>query len=239
MAKAGDDIAGYEVLGELSPSRSYRARSMDGRIVVLKALEADCLLSGDLHPSIRQRLSRVRELPHKRVANLHGVDRARERVYLVWDFVDGEPLGQAIKGRSAWELARELALSVEEMHAAGIVHGAIHEGNVFIDRRGDLWLTDVSPLLWTDPQDDALAVVALLEEVAAPQDPALRAVLGRAKREKWGLAQLVRALWPAGEQATDNRELQEDARLRRSALIWAAIAAAAALTVALAVAMYA
>ena len=38
-------------------------------------MDHDCLLRGQLHPSIRERLSRVRELAHGGVANLYGVGR--------------------------------------------------------------------------------------------------------------------------------------------------------------------
>ena len=52
--------------------------------VIRKPLDEDCLLDGDLHPNIRLRLSRVRELPMTAVANLHGVERAGEQVFLIW-----------------------------------------------------------------------------------------------------------------------------------------------------------
>jgi hypothetical protein len=46
-----------------------------GRQVVLKKLDDDCLLDGQLHPSIKLRLERVRELPVRCVANFLGVER--------------------------------------------------------------------------------------------------------------------------------------------------------------------
>jgi hypothetical protein len=61
-------------------------------------------------------------------------------------------------------LARELVLAIQSLHLAGIVHGAIHGGNVIVDDRGEVWLVDVSPLLWTDEQADVDAVITLLAE---------------------------------------------------------------------------
>lgn len=138
---------------------------------ILKLLEADCLLEGKLHPSIRERLERVRELPARRVANLHGVERDGDLTYLVWDYVEGVSWGEYVKredvkrdgalGRPGG-LGRELVLAVRALHATGIVHGAIHEGNVLVDARGEVWLIDVSPLLWVEEREDARGIVELL-----------------------------------------------------------------------------
>src|SRR5439155_19781318 len=57
-----------------------------------KPLPADCLLDGQLHPSIRQRLARVRELPMTRLATLHGVECGGSGAYLVWEYVAGAAL---------------------------------------------------------------------------------------------------------------------------------------------------
>src|SRR5687768_5806805 len=54
---------------------SYLAAGPGGRGVVLKPLDRDCLLKNGLHPSIRERLARVRELALAGVANLYGVER--------------------------------------------------------------------------------------------------------------------------------------------------------------------
>ena len=134
-----------------------------GRRVVLKRLDDDCLLDGQLHPSIRLRLERVRELPVRGVANLLGVERGSDGVAnLVWEFVPGTPLAEV---RSAdWvKLSREVVLAVQSLHAAGIVHGAIHGGNVILDDVGAVHLTHVSPLLYTDPDNDVVDVIAMLD----------------------------------------------------------------------------
>src|SRR5687767_13638500 len=70
------ELCGYPVDSALSPSGStFLAIGPGGRGVVLKKMDDDCLLRGQLHPSIRERLGRVRELAHGGVANLYGVAR--------------------------------------------------------------------------------------------------------------------------------------------------------------------
>ena len=133
--------------------------------VVRKRLDEDCLLDGELHPSIAERLARVRELPVGSVANLHGVERDEHGVWLVWQFIDGVTLDEfASQSHSQPErdnVIHELRLAVAAMHAHGIVHGAIHGRNVIIDSRGRVCLTHVSPLLYSDPADDIREVERL------------------------------------------------------------------------------
>jgi serine/threonine protein kinase len=141
-----------------------------GRRVVLKQLDNDCLLDGQLHPMIRQRLERIRELPVKSVANLLGVERIDGVAQLVWEFVPGTPLAEL--QTDDWpRLAREVVLAIESLHAAGIVHGAIHGRNVLLDENGEIRLTNVSPLLYDDPQQDAQDAIAMLEQLV-PGDEA-------------------------------------------------------------------
>jgi tRNA A-37 threonylcarbamoyl transferase component Bud32 len=178
-------ICGYPVDSALSkasdqPSDSYLAIGPGGRAVVLKAMEDDCLLKGTarsaggqspggLHPSIRERLSRVRELAHVGVANLYGVERDAGRAWMIWEFVPGQTFDEyaSAVGRTPRELAaaaRELALTVDSLHVQGIIHGAVKGGNVIVTPGGLVRLTHVSPYLWADPAEDGRAVLAMLEE---------------------------------------------------------------------------
>ncbi|WP_428939338.1 lipopolysaccharide core heptose(II) kinase RfaY [Fontivita pretiosa] len=140
------------------------------RKVFRKRLEDDCLLGGELHPSIAERLRRVRELPVTQVANLLGVERDQQGVWLVWQYVEGIDLQQLMSSELTDarmdEIAQQLRHVVTAMHAHGIVHGAIHARNVIIDSRGRVRLTHVSPYLHTDPSDDDRAVEQLLGQLA-------------------------------------------------------------------------
>src|SRR5712671_6658663 len=86
-------IGEYRVVRALAKDASFLCLDDAGRRVVLKRLEADCLLGAQLHPSIKERLMRIRELAHRQVATLRTVERTRAgEAWLVWDFVEGEPL---------------------------------------------------------------------------------------------------------------------------------------------------
>jgi hypothetical protein len=171
LADAETEIGGYQVIRVLSPDRTWLARAPGGRLVVLKSLDDDCLWKGQLHPNIKDRLGRVRELAHVGVANLFGVERAGSLVYMVWEFVPGVTFDEHAAARERpWRdvlaLMRELILSVEMLHGRGIVHGAIKASNVIVGERGErAILTHVSPLLYGDPQEDVRAVTAMFREL--------------------------------------------------------------------------
>jgi tRNA A-37 threonylcarbamoyl transferase component Bud32 len=144
-----------------------------GRQVVVKRLDDDCLLDGQLHPSIKLRLERVRELPVRCMANFLGVERDSSTglAQMVWEFVPGTPLAE-LKSAEWLKLSREVVLAVQSLHAAGIVHGAIHGGNVILDACGEVRLTHVSPLLYSDADHDAADVVAMLDALVNEHAPA-------------------------------------------------------------------
>src|SRR5687767_614258 len=195
------EICGYPVDSALSAGGedglppSYLAVGPGGRGVVLKPLERDCVLKGKgtLHPSIKERLSRVRELALTGVANLYGVERDRPaddsgngnaggngrangngaagsvagQAWLIWEYVPGQTFDEYATSpsrtpREVAVAARELILTVESLHLQGIVHGSIKSGNVIVEPGGSVRLTHVSPLLYTEPLEDARCVVDLL-----------------------------------------------------------------------------
>lgn len=196
VARIGD----YPVVRVLREGETFLATGSGGRRVVLKRLPDDCLYEGGLHVSIKERLERIREVPHAGVANLYGVERDGDFVFAVWEYIDGTPLSEYLTTSNARgqmpdfvAAGRELVLSVEGLAKVGLVHGAIHGRNVFWTRDG-IRLTHLSPLLWTDPAADADAVVTLLLDCLnrryTPADLPVHKLLTRAAEEGCELATL-------------------------------------------------
>lgn len=195
------EVCGYPVDSALSDT-CHLAIGPGGRGVTLKRMEDDCLLKGQLHPAVRERLERVREIAHGGVANLFGVERDGPAAWLVWEYVEGQPFDAyaAQPQRTLPELAsagREVALAVDLLHMQGIVHGAVNAGNVIVAPAGAVRLTHVSPLLWDDPAHDADAVVTLLESAVAArggENSSLGWLLARVREERPGLRALAARL---------------------------------------------
>lgn len=229
-------ICGYPVDSALSDN-SYLAVGPGGRGIVLKRMEDDCILKGQLHPAVRDRLGRVREVAHGGVANLFGVERDAGAAWLVWEYVEGEPFDRyaAHADRSLRQLAvvgRDVALAVDLLHTQGIVHGALHGGNVIVTPADAVRITHVSPLLYDDPDEDATAVVVMLVSAVAlrgGENSSLGWLLARARDERISLRALAARL----AALIESRELEEpggevseeDRRPRRLALYGAAFVA--------------
>lgn len=216
-----DDLGGYRVIRELRVGQTYLVHGCGGREVIFKRLDRDCLLGGQLHPNIRERLSRVRELADITVANLYGVERAAGGVWMVWEYVPGAPLEQwAVQARSAKDRAailQDVHLRVRSLHAMGIVHGALHERNVIIDPRGRVRLTHVSPFLYheTDTDEQAMRQMAMDLATCWGVDPA------RSEREQ-GAGPHARTGMAVGALTSDDRG--ESRRGRAWALVAALLA---------------
>jgi hypothetical protein len=233
------ELCGYAVVETLSPGVTYLAIGPGGRGVALKRLDPDCLHHELLHPDVRDRLCRVRELAHAGVANLIGVgkDKAAD-AWLIWEYVEGSPLATHAKEhcRSPRELAvlvRELVLTVESLHVQGIVHGAIQSGNVIVAPDGSVRLTHISPLLYTDPADDADAIVdcanATLDE-RGERSSALGRLMDEARETKMplrGLATRLAVLADAREAVSEpaSTVARRDRRTRKRAVFGAVLAA--------------
>lgn len=197
------EICGRAVDRVLTENHSYLAVGPGGRGVVLKKLDSECLLPSGLHPSVRDRLSRVRELAHAGVANLFGVERDGDDAYLMWEYVDGVRFdfyaGANHSPKEVASLARELVLAVELLHMQGIVHGALIGSNVIITFGSSVRLTHISPLIYSDPQVDIECIWNLLEDAAeqlGDRGTGLMTVAVEGRQSKLSLRQLATRLGP-------------------------------------------
>lgn len=236
-----EELCGYVIDCALSPAGGcFLAIGPAGRGVVLKRMPAECLLRGQLHPSIRERLTRVRELAHAGLANLHGVGREGEEAWLIWEYVEGQTfeayMAQQHTPRELAAVGRELALTVESLHVQGVIHGALGPTNVLISPYGTVRLTHVSPLLYNDPAADADAVIDLLHAAVDAQGgrkgkwPLLK-LLDEAQAENWPLRVLAARLatlvesrqpgQPFHKSALHSRD--DDRKSRRRSLWMAAV----------------
>jgi len=179
-------IGDYRIISALSAT-AFRALGPGDRAVILKLFPADCMQRGQLHPNIHARLSRVRELAHPGVANLHSVERDGNYVFAVWDDVEGLAIDRYMQTNrtspaALARLAKELILVVESLHTLGIVHGRISATNVIVDSRANLRLTHISPLLYDDPELDNAATIELISRLMQVGEQA-ESPLGRAVQE--------------------------------------------------------
>jgi hypothetical protein len=235
------ELCGYSVVETLAPDATYLAIGPGGRGVTLKKLDPDCLYRGLLHPDVHDRLSRVRELAHVGVANLFGVGKGMggdEDAWLIWEYVVGKSLSQYAyehcrSPRDLTLLVRELVLTVESLNLQGIVHGSLNGQNAIVTPDGTIRLTHISPLLYTDPVDDAEAIeqtVGLILEERGERAGPLGRLLAEASESKMslrGLASRLAALADSRDVAPipPSAAAREEQRTRKRAVFGAFLAA--------------
>ncbi len=238
-------LPGYRVV-RLTSETSYLCLAPGDRYVILKPVDEDCLLTGGLHPSIKERLGRVRELAHAGVANLYSVERdAAGGAWLVWEYVGGNTLDDVLAARPTprdlWIIVRELILAIEALHACGIVHGALHERNVLAEGTRHVRLTHVSPLLYTEIGDDESALLDMLERIAVAPHERLGEIAGDARSKpqplRWVRSRLA-GLIESRDVPTTSPVPEIEPTSRRTTLVAAVCVAIGGLAIAYGVKLY-
>ncbi|MEZ6120662.1 MAG: WD40 repeat domain-containing serine/threonine protein kinase [Pirellulaceae bacterium] len=92
---------------------------------------------------------------HKNIVAVHEVGRDGDTVYLVSDFIDGEPLSKRMArkpfdAREAAELVETVCVALQAVHEAGIVHRDLKPDNVLLNKHGVPFLTDFGLAKRTD-----------------------------------------------------------------------------------------
>ncbi|CAA9294297.1 MAG: hypothetical protein AVDCRST_MAG68-1707 [uncultured Gemmatimonadetes bacterium] len=117
------------------------ADTSTGREVVLRAF-ATADWGAEEHDGFRRRASAASLLEHPHVAAMldTGADEALGLAWVVWEARAGESLASLLAQRGtppaaqALRIVREAAAGVAAGHGAGIVHGEVHPGTLFLSR---------------------------------------------------------------------------------------------------------
>jgi hypothetical protein len=90
----------------------------------------------------------ARQVSHPNVCRVYDLGEAAGQYFLSMEYVDGEDLGSLLRriGRlptdKALEIARQLCAGLAAAHAKGVLHRDLKPGNVMLDARGQVLLTD-------------------------------------------------------------------------------------------------
>lgn len=220
------------------PGGASPVADSSGRKIVLKQVPPECLIHGKLRDGIAERLQRFQQAAHPRLANLTAVSLVGDQTFLSWEFVEGKSLAEIsadLPEEDVYRVLRELIDAVDALHGLGLVHGKLHGGNIIVGNDG-VYLTDASPMLFTDPEVDVAAVAQLMAEIFQQRGFIPRAPMGNRIRRPGTAAPTLRSLASQLDGAYLPPSAQRVAaeRVKRNNLIWAivlvllAIAAAAA-----------
>jgi serine/threonine protein kinase len=138
-------VAHYNLLEALEPSgpgQLFRARDTRlGRTVALRWLPADFTPDDAARAELVAQARSMTSVSHPNVITLFDAGEHDGRVFLVFEFLQGQSLRKEIAGqhlnlRRAVETAVQIADAVATAHAAGLVHGGLSPESVSITARG-------------------------------------------------------------------------------------------------------
>jgi TolB-like protein/predicted Ser/Thr protein kinase len=153
-----ESLGHYKILERIGAGgmgEVYRARDTRlGRTVAIKVMAAD--VAGD--PSRRERFLREARasaaLSHPNIAALYEIGEDQGQLFLVFEFVPGEPLSAVIAGRPlntrrAVDFAVQVADALADAHSEGIVHRDIKPANIIITPKDKAKVLDFGLATWT------------------------------------------------------------------------------------------
>ena len=116
------------------------------RHVALKVLRAD---SDDQRERFRREARIVARLQHPNIVAIYAVGEHESQLYIAMEYIDGEPLSDAIRRRVPWSLQRKLQMAADLCgglafaHRAGVIHRDVKPSNLMVSNgSGTLRLLD-------------------------------------------------------------------------------------------------
>jgi TolB-like protein len=152
-------VAHYKLLEQIGTGGLgdvYRARDTRlGRTVAIKFPPADLMADATRRDALLSQARVLTALSHPSIATLFDVGEHGDRIYLVFEFVPGEPLSHVIGGRPihprrAVEFGIQLADAMAEAHAVDLIHGDIRPANVVVTPKDRAKLLDFGMFAFTN-----------------------------------------------------------------------------------------
>jgi TolA-binding protein len=108
-----------------------------GRMVAIKILPAAVAADADALARLKREARTAAQLYHPNIATIHSIEEDGDRLFIVMELVDGEPLSQLMRRGAMSEadlcrIARGVADALAEAHAKGIIHRDIKPDNVIV-----------------------------------------------------------------------------------------------------------
>jgi hypothetical protein len=114
----------------------YRARDKTDRFAAVQVLHEGAPARVDFQRAAET----LAALAHPNIAGILEYGVWRQRSYVVLEWLEGESLESRLSGRplaldAGLAIVRQLLAALASVHAAGLVHGALEPGHVFLQRR--------------------------------------------------------------------------------------------------------
>jgi serine/threonine protein kinase len=142
---APDDILGYyrmiEKIGAGGMGEVWKAEDTRlGRIVAIKILPPAVAADHEAIGRMRREARTAAQINHPNIATIYSFEEIGERLFIVEEFVEGEPLTKMIARGGIAEadlcrIGRDVAEALAEAHKKGIIHRDIKPDNIIVAGR--------------------------------------------------------------------------------------------------------
>jgi serine/threonine protein kinase len=137
------------LLGRGGMGEVYRANDLLlGQSVALKFLLPAATASESALSRFRSEVRTARKVSHPNVCRVYDIGEVDGLTYLTMEYVDGEDLASLLRRigkipqEKALEIARKLCAGLAAAHDQGIVHRDLKPGNIMLDGKGQVRITD-------------------------------------------------------------------------------------------------
>jgi serine/threonine-protein kinase len=137
------------MLGKGGMGEVYRADDLTlEQPVALKFLPPAWSRNVEALARFRNEVRMARQVSHPNVCRVYDLVETGGQCFLSMEYVDGEDLGSLLRriGRlptdKALEIARKLCAGLNAAHEKGVLHRDLKPGNIMLDARGQVLLTD-------------------------------------------------------------------------------------------------
>jgi serine/threonine protein kinase/predicted Zn-dependent protease len=147
----GQTISHYKILeklGEGGMGVVYKAEDTKlKRTIALKFLPSNLMYSPEAKQRFLHEAQAAAALEHPNICNIHEIAEAKEQVFMVMSWVDGQNLKEKIdsgplKINEILNIAAQTAGGLQEAHEKGTVHRDIKSDNIMIDRKNQVKILD-------------------------------------------------------------------------------------------------
>ena len=137
------------LLGKGGMGEVYRADDLKlEQPVALKFLPAALASDARLLKALYNEVKLARRVTHRHVGRVYDIGEAEGLHFLSMEYIEGEDLGALLKqigrlpGDKAISLTQQLCAGLQAAHEEGLLHLDLKPGNLMIDQRGELRVTD-------------------------------------------------------------------------------------------------